>query len=1277
MSILSPISEFKKQPKKMISILKLVAKNLQTLDDVDKQGNVPIVYATENQLNEIVSFLAENGANVNQISNGESALHIALKQKDFETFKVLVNNGGDVNLRRNQPKSRYKFLRRINLIGYAIFFNCIECVNFLIQKGVDLKADVNLDDNKKQTALEFAGSRSNMTKAKIFTLLMDPNSSIADDPNEEEKEEDADEKEEDNSFAAREKRKKKLEMLKAAEENNLRRVQNFLNEGFSANTRVCCNRETLLYFAALNGNLKMVNLLLKKRALVDKIENKEYVTPLIASVLKKDSREKRKAIGVSLLKKGADYRKTNLQGKNYKELAKDFIKDVDDMVDKYGKSKYKKQRMAKEKSSERKNKINYLSSDSQGKKLLKYICSSSLNKRPIESILKKGQDPNKKVGFKPSGEKYNAITPLHCLVTTKMKDQYLKEKLKLLLNKGANPNVSDYDGVSALNWAIMKKNNRVLEIYTQSGVGFNVKDENGNYPLEMAINFKNKEAATLLLKAGANYDLALGNKMSIQRYALKKGFEKSIFKNPKKWIKEQKSKLENNNVSAVLESGEKSVEEIKKELGIDKKTEEIKKLTCRLVSRDYISLANPLGKLADQRVNFISKKVKQLKPDLNKLNYHSFSVSGGRVTKKYFITPLHCTVIRSVILDKDKSIKRAPRYSSHYTFTEGAYLEVAELLLKNGADPSREDYFGKSSLFYAIENNLGNFINLFSKYMNLNTPNKKGVSPVIFAIKEKKLEALKYLIMAGANINVRDPETGLFSKKYSSKIGFTQGRRILNKGKDKILEEELAIRLKERELNRLKMYVKRYQKDPLALNYIKELKRKNNPQAEKNRNKSKSSSYRSWKNKENLLRNPTKRLEKRKIQFYPSSVKIENLNIATPSGMNETEWGSYITTKVIVDQRSSKYNERTLSVEVSIENDSDFLIEHIVDIEPFNKNPNKSYKCLTGDKIIIPPYSQKKILINKKFDLSNFGGLDRDGRFFVSIQKTDGDCPESIQDRMKNNFSETEKKTNRNLSSSDKRVISQGKKKESSSFTRKKNNVCNNLRSHYRKYSERKRLCRKKLVKIQDKHQDPWDGTGTPFSLKWVSSMAHPEKDTACGLATGPSSDEVCKKREMESEYVANQSGKKVSCEATKIKKFYRPTITTLHFCKSCQRMSSSGRKKMAALEKFQKKTSRVHSKLEGMMSEGRKSKRLSSAYVYTQFKRVYSKSKRIFNLIKDIKAKIERGPKGKLCCENGVKLEDYHEEVKKTHACLRHLYTGLPNDLKRELNDLNQKLNF
>jgi ankyrin repeat protein len=92
--------------------------------------------------------------------------------------------------------------------------------------------------------------------------------------------------------------------------------------------------------------------------------------------------------------------------------------------------------------------------------------------------------------------------------------------LRLLLNKGANPDLQDADGQTALMWACSFGQAEFTRQLVQSGAAVSIKDTNGNTALHLAAT---PEVATLLLNAGANLNQMNRNNETPLATALRDG----------------------------------------------------------------------------------------------------------------------------------------------------------------------------------------------------------------------------------------------------------------------------------------------------------------------------------------------------------------------------------------------------------------------------------------------------------------------------------------------------------------------------------------------------------------------------------------------------------------------------------------------------------------------------------------------------------------------------------------------------------------------------------
>ena len=109
--------------------------------------HTPLIVALTKGHNDAFTFLIDKGADVNlQDHRGYTALHHAVESKNFDALSCLVHNGADVNLFTSMYKHTPLML--------ACQSHNMETINFLLNKG----ANVNLQDRNGQSALHFASS---------------------------------------------------------------------------------------------------------------------------------------------------------------------------------------------------------------------------------------------------------------------------------------------------------------------------------------------------------------------------------------------------------------------------------------------------------------------------------------------------------------------------------------------------------------------------------------------------------------------------------------------------------------------------------------------------------------------------------------------------------------------------------------------------------------------------------------------------------------------------------------------------------------------------------------------------------------------------------------------------------------------------------------------------------------------------------------------------------------------------------------------------------------
>ena len=123
--------------------------NVNASSSSDDMWNTPLIVALKTGYIDAFTFLIDKGADVNLPDyQGYTALHYAVKSENFDALSCLVHNGADVNL----FTSMYKHTPL--MLACQSHIHDMDAINFLLNKG----ANVNLQDRDGQSALHFASS---------------------------------------------------------------------------------------------------------------------------------------------------------------------------------------------------------------------------------------------------------------------------------------------------------------------------------------------------------------------------------------------------------------------------------------------------------------------------------------------------------------------------------------------------------------------------------------------------------------------------------------------------------------------------------------------------------------------------------------------------------------------------------------------------------------------------------------------------------------------------------------------------------------------------------------------------------------------------------------------------------------------------------------------------------------------------------------------------------------------------------------------------------------
>lgn len=133
--------------------------------------------------------------------------------------------------------------------------------------------------------------------------------------------------------------------------------------------------------------------------------------------------------------------------------------------------------------------------------LINYDNQSKDTEKLIESLLKHGADSN--LAIKNPNPTFDGYTPLFVAITTPKPNPNI---VKMLLEKGANPNATFRGSNILMNIVANQNNADILKLMIEHGVDINARDPNGLTPLMYATFNKEKPELmiTELLKSGAN-----------------------------------------------------------------------------------------------------------------------------------------------------------------------------------------------------------------------------------------------------------------------------------------------------------------------------------------------------------------------------------------------------------------------------------------------------------------------------------------------------------------------------------------------------------------------------------------------------------------------------------------------------------------------------------------------------------------------------------------------------------------------------------------------------
>ncbi|OUM69395.1 hypothetical protein PIROE2DRAFT_50243, partial [Piromyces sp. E2] len=123
------------------------------------------MYACKNGNYDIVSYLIDNGANVNLYNiDQQTALMYACKERNLEIVKYLIDHGADINIRNRYQNTAFDIL--IDNYDKDIHGDLYKLVIYFVEHGMSIDQDIS--NHSKQSLLMYACENDNVNMMKFL-----------------------------------------------------------------------------------------------------------------------------------------------------------------------------------------------------------------------------------------------------------------------------------------------------------------------------------------------------------------------------------------------------------------------------------------------------------------------------------------------------------------------------------------------------------------------------------------------------------------------------------------------------------------------------------------------------------------------------------------------------------------------------------------------------------------------------------------------------------------------------------------------------------------------------------------------------------------------------------------------------------------------------------------------------------------------------------------------------------------------------------------------------
>ncbi len=662
----------------------------------DNVGKTPLYYAIQAGNSAAISVLVSHGSDVKTVeinakdSNGQTALHRAAKANDAAAIPALLSSGADINAKDNAG---------LTPLHYAAQANNAAAIPVLLSSG----ADINAKDNVGKTPLHYAIAIQTDNLATV-TVLVDHNA--------------------DENLQSTE---GKNAVDYAIERGYIKLMAAFRNK----NAKAATSGKTVLHGVAAIVHADApgaITTLLSKGFEVNAKDNVGK-TPLYYAIQAGNSA----AISV-LVSHGSDVKTVEINAK-----------------------------------------------DSNGQTAL-HRAAKANDAAAIPALLSSGADINAKDNA--------GLTPLHYAAQANN-----AAAIPVLLSSGADINAKDNAGLTPLHYAAQANNAAAIPVLLSSGADINAKDNVGKTPLHYAIAIQtdNLATVTVLVDHNADENLQSTEGKNAVDYAIERGYIKLMAAFRNKNAKAATSgKTVLHGVAAIVHAGAPGAITTLLSKGFEVNAKDNVGKTplhyaIKVGNRD--SIMSLLAKGADitlqdnAGVAPLEMAIKSSNAAVTEMFSNKNLKNGDGATLLHVAagwTSAKASEVVTFFLGKGFSVTDIDKNKCtplHYAARTGT-KEVITLLVAHNADIAVFDASNKGPFAYAIDGGNLEKMLAFATSSMLTTPGNTLLHLVAIAnsAKDKLDEALKLLVGKESNVNAKNAlgETPLYWAARAGKLDAVQ-----------------------------------------------------------------------------------------------------------------------------------------------------------------------------------------------------------------------------------------------------------------------------------------------------------------------------------------------------------------------------------------------------------------------------------------------------------------------------------------------------------------------